>query len=252
MIAGVEGVETDRIERARGPEPQRVDPLAAPADDRRIDRRRLDLFRGAPDHPVSFGLDLAAETDAVRAFEAFEFPGIAVGEPGFGQFDLPAIIDALAEHAVHVTDAIAVSRDVERREAFHEAGRQTPETAVAERGVGLQFLERRQFQTVRRQRLFHLRRHADVGECIAQQPPDQELHRQVIDALAALVVGPAGGGDPAIDDLVSQRVDRCRIPVVLLGRAFILTDTVAQHLDDMLVEFRRFGTLWHGDGIACH
>ena len=49
VVAGVEGVELERIGRARRPQAQRVDVLAAPADDRRVVADRLDGFGRVPD-----------------------------------------------------------------------------------------------------------------------------------------------------------------------------------------------------------
>ena len=37
-----------------------------------------------------------------------------------------------------------------------------------------------------------------------------------------------------------------------LRRALVLANAVAQHADDMLIEFGRNNGLWSGDGIACH
>ena len=46
IVAGVEGIEPERIGRARRPQPQRVDVLAAPADDRGVVGHRLHRFAG--------------------------------------------------------------------------------------------------------------------------------------------------------------------------------------------------------------
>jgi hypothetical protein len=102
-----------------------------------------------PGDAARFGLGhLAAKADQIAALAPVEFPGVAVGQPCFGQFDLPAIVDALTEHAVQVTDAIAIGRDVEAGEALHEAGRQTPQTAIAQRRIGLQFFQLSQIQAM--------------------------------------------------------------------------------------------------------
>ncbi len=56
--------------------------------------------------------DGAAETDFVGALLTLEFPGIAVGEPGFRQLHLPAVGHLLAEQAVDITNAVTIGRDV--------------------------------------------------------------------------------------------------------------------------------------------
>ena len=100
-------------------------------------------------------------------------------EPGLGQLDLPAVGDLLAEHAVDIADAVAMRRDVDGRHAFHEAGGEPAEAAIAKRGVRL---ERRR-STSRStpsdgsaSRM--LSDQAEIGEGIAHQPADQELQRR--------------------------------------------------------------------------
>ena len=143
-IAGVELVQLDRIERAGVPQPQRINALAAPADHRRVEGDRLHRFGGRPvAAAVGQRRHLAAEADEIGAFPPLELPRVAVREPGFGQLDLPAVVQPLAEHAVHVADAIAIGRQVEAREAFHETRGQPPEAAVAEGRVRLDLFDHR-------------------------------------------------------------------------------------------------------------
>ena len=133
--------------------------------------------------------DRAAEADLEGAFAPLELPGIAVIEPGLRQFDLPAVMDLLAEHAVDVADAIAMRRDVDGRHAFHEAGGEPAEAAIAERRVRLQRGDEVEVDAERRQRLAHVVHQAEIGEGVAHQAADQEFQRQVIDALVAVLVG---------------------------------------------------------------
>jgi hypothetical protein len=162
-----------------------------------------------------------------------------VGQPCFGQFDLPTLVDALTEHAVQVTDAIAIGRDVEAGEALHEAGRQTPQTAIAQRRIGLQFFQLSQIQPMLAQGLLHFPSQAHVRERIAHQPPDQELQAEIIDPLAARIIGAPRGIHPGIDDLVAQRQNCGLEPVMRLGRPLVLADAVAQHIDDQIVDLGR-------------
>ncbi len=235
MIAGVERVEPDRIQRGGSPKPQRVDPLAAPADHRGIDRRRLHLFRRMPGDAVAGLHHLAAEADTVRTFAPLELPRIAVRQPGFGQFDLPAIVDPLAEHAVHIADAVAIGRDAQAGEALHEAGGQPPEPAIAQRRVGFELLELCQIETVLAQGLLHLAGQPHVGHSVAEQASDEKFEAQIIDPLAAGIVGLASQFHPAVDYPVAQCQHGGGKPVVRLGGAFVLSDAVAQHIDDQRV-----------------
>ena len=81
VVAGVEDVEPQRIGRARRPQPQRVDVLAAPADDRRVVGDGLDGFRRTPGRAVAPAvvdmLDMAAEMNVIDHLRPLEFPGVA-------------------------------------------------------------------------------------------------------------------------------------------------------------------------------
>src|SRR5580700_9245934 len=132
MIAAVEHVEAQRIDRPGRPQPQRVDMRAAPADDRRIVGDGLDRLFGVPDKSrvtaaPGYRLDPSAVIDIVGDLRPLELPGVGEGQPFLRKFLLPAIVDDLAEEAVVVADAIAAGRDAEARHAFEEARRETAE-----------------------------------------------------------------------------------------------------------------------------
>ena len=204
VVAGVEGLELQRIGRPRRPQAQRVDVPAAPADDRRVVGDRFDRLGGMPnvvgalvvalDH-----LDPAAEADGVVVFGTDEFPRIAVDEPVLRRLLLPAAADDLAEQAIVVADAIAVGRDRERRHAVHEAGGEASEAAVAERGVGLDPAQVREVDAELVEGFGHRLGDAEIGHRVEQQAPDQEFKRQVIDALAPVGIDAVQGFEPAAD-----------------------------------------------------
>ena len=52
-------------------------------------------------------------------------------EPGFRQFNLPAVAHLLLEQAVDVTDAVSIGRNIDCRHRFHEAGRKAAKPAKA-------------------------------------------------------------------------------------------------------------------------
>ncbi|MBM0203189.1 hypothetical protein JNW90_08795 [Micromonospora sp. STR1s_5] len=101
-------------------------------------------------------LHRAAEADMVLDVRPLEFPGIAEGQPILGDLLLPAIRDRLPEQAVIVADAVAEGRDVEGRERFHEAGREPPEPAIAERRIRLDRAQAVEVHAEPVQRLTHL------------------------------------------------------------------------------------------------
>ena len=145
IVAGVEDVEPERVGRTRRPQPQRVDVLAAPADDRGVIGDRLHGLGGMPDRAVAALVldmfDAAAEMHVIDDFRPLEFPGVAEAQPLVRVFLLPALRDDLAEQAEIVADAVADGGDRERRHAVHEARCQPPQAAIAERGVRLAFAQ---------------------------------------------------------------------------------------------------------------
>ena len=151
-------------------------------------------------------------------------------KPGFGIFQLPAILDALAEHAVDIADAIAAGRQIERGEAFHEAGGQPAQAAIAQRRIGFQFLDPAPDRRRVGKRGLHLFRQAQVGQGIAQQPADEEFQAEIIDALGARRVHGAGGCHPPVDHLVAHRQNGCGKPVMGLCGALILRHAVKQRI----------------------
>ena len=242
VIAAIEVVEPQRIRRPRRPQPQRVDVAPAPAGDRRVVGDRVDGLRRIPDVarlPVLAlaAVDGAAEADRVGDLGPLELPRIARRQPVLGELELPAVLQHLAEDAVVVADAVAVGGDRERRHAFHEAGGEPAEAAVAERGVGLELAQPVEIDAEVAQRLARRLGEAEVAERVEQQAPDQEFEREVVDALAAVAVGLAGRVHPAIDDAIAHGERRRHEPVVLLRVPRVLADHVGE-----LVENRASGT----------
>ena len=241
VVAGVEGVEADRVDRVGLPQAQGVHPLRPPADDRGVVGGGLDLLRRDPDEALGGAvrlvvLDPAAEADVVGGLEPVELPGVAVLEPGLGQLDLVAVEDLLAEEAVAVADAVAVGGHADRRHALHEAGREPAEAAVAEGGVGLELGDLVEVDVEQLQRLAHRLEQAEVRDRVAHQPTDQELEAEVVDALVALEIGLAGRVHPVLDRPVAGDEDDGLEPVVGLGDVRVLADAVGQPLDDLAGE----------------
>ena len=55
-------------------------------------------------------LGVTAEADPLCVLGAFQLPGVAVPQPVVGLLHLMAVLDALAEHAVLVTQSVAYHR----------------------------------------------------------------------------------------------------------------------------------------------
>ena len=240
IVAGVEDVELERIGRARRPQPQRVDVLAAPADDRGVVGDGLHGFGRMPDGAVAAAvvdmLDAAAEMNVIDHLRPLEFPGVAEAEPFVGIFVLPALRNDLAEQAEIVADAVADGGDGQRRHALHEAGREPPEAAIAERRVRLAFAQVVEPDAEIAERCLEHRQQAHIVQRVGEQAADQEFEREIIDPLAAGVVALLFGRQPAVHDAVAQRQRRRLVPVALGRHAGVLADRQPQLGEDRALD----------------
>ena len=186
-----------------------------------------------------YHFDPAAEADRVIVFGTHELPRIAVDEPVLGRFLLPAAADDLAEEAIVVADAVAVRGDGQRRHAVHETGGEATEAAIAERGVRLDSAQLRKLDAKLIERFAHWLSDAEIGQGVEQQAADQELEREVIDALAPIGVDGVQGFEPAPnDDVAGGERDRQK-PVARGGELRNLADGVSQFRQHRGLEFRR-------------
>jgi hypothetical protein len=87
-----------------------------------------------------------------------------------------------------------------------------------------------------RQRLARGLDEPEVAEVVEQQPPDQELEREVIHPLAALPVGAVGGLDPAVDDVVAHGERGGGVPVVVARARAVLAHRVDELGVDRLAQ----------------
>ena len=232
IVAAVEDVELERIGRARRPQPQRIDVVAAPADDRRVIGDRLHGLGWTPGGAVApllvDMLDIAAEMDVIGHLRPLEFPGVAETQPDVGIFLLPALIDDLAEQSEIVADAVADRGNRQGRHAFHEAGGEPPEAAIAERGVRLALPEVAEPGAEIADRGLEDFQQAHIVERVEEQPADQEFEREVIDPLAAGVVAVLLRHQPAMHHAVAQRQRGRLVPVLARRHAGFLADRKPQ------------------------
>ena len=164
----------------------------------------------------------AAEADGMADAWPLELPRVAARQPVLGALFLPAILDGLPEQAEIVTDAIALGRHFERGHAFHETGRQPPQAAIAQRGVGLGLAQQVEIGAQHVQGLARGVDQSQVAEHVEQLPADQELQRQVVDALAVALARLAPHIDPFRCDAVAQRQGRGHVPVMRRGALRLL------------------------------
>ena len=211
VVAAVEAVQIDLADRPRRPKPQRIGMFSLPADHRRIVSDRVHGLARMPDVLQRNGfavatdlLDEAAEVDRVDDLGTLELPRIAVGEPVFRRLVLPAVRDRLTEQAMLVADPVAVGRQADARHRLHEAGRQSAEAAVAERGVRFLGTDVGEVDAEDAEGLPRRLRQVQIGQRIHEKAPDQELDRKIVDLFVAGLMGAPRGAHPAINDAVSH------------------------------------------------
>ncbi len=202
-------------------------------------------------------IDPPAKADLVTGLAPLKLPRIAVRQPGFGQFHLPAVGNFLPEHAVHIADAIAIGWHVRRRHALHETGGQTAKPAITQRRVRLQRRDNVYIDAQRGKRGLHVVQHFHIGRGIAHQAADQKFQRQIIDPPPFFLIGFLGRRDPGVDHPVADGKDDGVQPVVRLGGGGILADAIGEPLDNLMgqdlgIDPARFGDRKFGLALEVH
>ena len=182
---------------------------------------------------------MAAELDAVSDLGPGKFPGVGGVEPVVGRLYLAAVHDGLTEHAIVVTDTVAVTRDAERGHRVQKTGSQPAQPAVAQRGVGLQLDHGIHVHTQFSQRPVHRGVQVERNQGVAEGAPHQELHREVIHALNVLPLFCAGGAHPALHQLVAYRIGGRMQPIYGLGRLGVFADREQQLVGNGALERRQ-------------
>ncbi|MNB74089.1 hypothetical protein D3C75_207130 [compost metagenome] len=113
------------------PQAQRVGGIGVVARNNLVIGHSQDLFGFDPAGFLAFLLHTSAETHFIARIVALELPRIAIFQPVVRRLFLSTVDNVLFEHAVIVADAVAASRQGEGCQRVEEAGRQTPEAAVA-------------------------------------------------------------------------------------------------------------------------
>ena len=149
---------------------------------------------------------MAAELHAVVHLGARKLPRVAVGEPVVRHLDLAAVHDRLLEHAVVVANAVAKAGNIQRGHGIQKASGQAAQATVAQSSVGLQLGHRVDVYAKVGQSLFDALAQAHGEHGVTEGAANQKLHAEVVHALGVLGVLGAGGGHPALDQLVAHGV----------------------------------------------
>ncbi len=178
----------------------------------------------------------AAKPDGIGDFRAWELPRVAEGQPVFGIFVLPPVLDRLPKQTVVVANAVTMRGDLQRRHAFHEAGCKASQAAIAKRGIRLHLAQLVEINIEAGQGVAELLGEAEIGQRVHEQAPNQKFERQVVDAPPALFVIDFIGCDPGPDDPVAGDERGGNEPIALAGRSLVLACCVDKPFKDKLAK----------------
>ena len=177
-------------------------------------------------------INMSTEANRVGHFRTLKFPGEARREPLLRQLNLPPIAQLLAEDSVVVANAVAIRRDLQRRHALHEAGGESAEAAIAESGIGLEGAQLVEINAELTERDTRGLGESEVAKRIHQLPSNEELEREVVDALRAVRVGTSRRLHPVTRHVVTGRECGGDVPVAFPSVRGILADGIQEFADD--------------------
>ncbi len=172
--------------------------------------------------------DMAEKADVIGDFRPRELPGIAEGEPVFGIFVLPAVLERLAKQAVVVTNAISHGGDFESRHAVHETGGEAPEPAIAERRIGLERAQHIEVDAKFGERVAHRLGQAEIGQRVDEQTANEKFEREIINATPVFLIIALRRREPRRNEPVAGRKRGRDEPVARTGVGVVLADRIGE------------------------
>jgi hypothetical protein len=157
---------------------------AAVADHRAVERQAEQAGWPAGDHgeAAAAHLERAAELDLHHVVRPRDLPRIGPPQPVVRLLQLPAVLNRLPEHAVLIAQPVAHGRKLHRRHRVEKARGEAAEPAVAQPGVGLLLEQGKPVEALVVGGPLRDRAKQEIPEVVGQRAPDQELHREIIDA----------------------------------------------------------------------
>ncbi len=230
-VAVAELLEVEIVPGPRRPEPERVDRLPAIADDGTVERHADQRRRSPGDRLERAGTDFerTIEGDLDAFVGPRHLPRVRATQPVVRLLPLPAVLDRLPEHPVLVAEPVAHGGQLHGRHRVEEAGREPPEAAVAEPGVGLLLDEPEPVEPFLRHDLPGDRVEQQVHDVVRERAADQELHRQVVDALRVLALVRLLGADPPLRQDVPHRA-RARLEAFARPSGSGIADAVEEQM----------------------
>ncbi len=237
VVAGVERLQRERLDRPGGPQRQhvaRVHPV--PLDRGVVGDALQHPFRYPPDAVVTGVVDVTlavpAPVDPVVHIRLFDLPRVAVDQPVVGLLDLPAVANLLVEDAELIADAIADGVVFQRGERVQITRSQPAQTAVAQPGLllaGQDFAEVLAESPERRAGLVF---DTEIEQVRAELGPYQEFRRKVARDLSADVQRLLGRRRPVVLHAIPHRQSQRTVVVLGSEGGRRAADRVAQMVDD--------------------
>ena len=189
-IAGAESLKIEIIRRCGGPEPKRIDRLAAVADHGAVERDAEQRGRLAGDGTQVSATELegATQLDFHLLVRASDLPGIRPAEPVVGLLVLPAVLNRLTKDAVFVPQTVAHGGKLHRGHRVEETGGQAPEPAVAKARIRFRFKQAEPIEVLLLDPLLGDGIEQEVCHIVGQRATEEKLHRKVIDSLRVLAI----------------------------------------------------------------
>ena len=188
IVGTVEGEQVELVVALGGPQAQRVHAARGVARHHVVDRHGAHAGGRVPHALAVLVGHVAAEVHALRTVVVHMAPRLLVGQPVLRVLDLLALlVEGLLEDAVLVLDAVAECRHAQRGQRVDEAGGQTAQATVAERGLVLGIDDVLVIEAELLDGLVELLGQAGVEQRVAQLLAHQELGAQVTDGLGVAV-----------------------------------------------------------------
>ena len=130
------------------------------------------------------------------------------GEPGVGLFVLHTILKGLVEQAKVIPQAHAVAGQVQRCQRIQEAGCQTAQTTVAERGLRFHFLNIGKTLSGSGQCIPGFFVQSQIDEVVRQQLADKKFSADIVQLAA-------GNGLHAVGTLLPHQLQQCQIQLLI-------------------------------------
>ena len=163
-------------------------------------------------------------------------PGIAVLQPVVAPLDLLSLLDALFEDAELVANAVADRRQLEGGQRIHETGGQATQAPVPQPRIALALEHIDQIELLFRHHLLGGRVETQVDQAKAQAAAGQKLRREVVGALDVVLEVGSLGGDPALNQPITDRVGHRPVKIHRSGLAYLLGAGVKQMFEHTPLE----------------